>query len=209
MRQISFFVLTTISILLISSCARVYYSPEAVELCKSHERIAILPPYVAITSSKLIDPETLRLQQESESLRFQKEMVSWMLMQRGQFHVRLNIQDIETTNALLKQAWNEMERDLTSQEICDLLQVDALLRADFNMHRPMSDGAAVAIGVFTGIWATTNEIEVYMDLFDKSTDQVIWNYNRTMSGSVLNSVNRMIDELMYHAFGKMPYSKKK
>ncbi len=195
--------------ILSAGCSRVYYSPEAVQLSKTHESIAILPPSVSITTNKNIDPETLRQQERSESLNFQKEMVSWLLMRKGQYHVRFTIQDVTTTNALLNREEYITNNVMTSKEICERLGVDAVIHSNFNMNKPMSDGAAVVLGVFTGFWATTNELNISMDLFDRRTDQIIWNYHRTMSGSVLSSVTRMIDELMYDAFGRMPYIKKK
>lgn len=195
--------------ILTAGCSRVYYSPDAVRLSKTHETIAILPPTVSITSNKDIDPGTLRQQERSESLNFQKEMVSWLLMSQNQFHVRLAIQDVTTTNALLNREDYITDNVLTSKEICERLGVDAVIHSNFHMNKPMSDGAAVVLGVFTGFWATTNEVNVSMDLFDRGSDQIIWNYHRTMSGSVLTSVTRMIDELMYDAFGRMPYTRKK
>ena len=69
--QFSLLLLLTV----LSSCAKIYYSPDAYSLAQSHQMIAVLPPTVSIAASKKIDAESLKEQQKTESLNFQKEML--------------------------------------------------------------------------------------------------------------------------------------
>ncbi len=48
-KQLSFILLATI---LFSSCAKVFYSPDAFTLARSQKIIAIIPPTVSIAASK-------------------------------------------------------------------------------------------------------------------------------------------------------------
>ena len=46
----------------------------------------------------------MKEQQKTESINFQKEMYSWMLQRKMQGKISQEIQEIETTNAILKQS---------------------------------------------------------------------------------------------------------
>lgn len=61
---------------LLSSCAKIFYSPDAYTLAYSHKSIAIIPPTVSIAPSRKIDGEAIIEQQKTESINFQKEMYS-------------------------------------------------------------------------------------------------------------------------------------
>jgi hypothetical protein len=74
--KLSFF---GVALLLVSSCAKVYYSPDAKTLTSAHKIIAIAPPKVSIAANKKIDAEAMREQQKTESANFQQEMYSWLL----------------------------------------------------------------------------------------------------------------------------------
>ena len=73
------------------------------------------------------------------------------------------------------------------------------------MSKPMSDGAAVALGVLVGVWGTTNEVHVSLNIKDCQYDKLIWNYDHKYSGSVGSSPARLVDGLMREASRKMPY----
>lgn len=67
---------------LFSSCAKIFYSPDAYTLAKNHQSIAILPPSVSIAANKKVDAEAIKEQQKTESINFQKEIYSWMLKEK-------------------------------------------------------------------------------------------------------------------------------
>ncbi len=193
---------------LVTSCAKVYYSPEAATLANQHRIIAVAPPAVSIAAKKDVDREALLEQQRTESRSFQNEMVSWLLRRKQQNRIQVNIQDIETTNVRLTRAGYFDGALLTPGELCDILEVDGIITSNYALSKPMSEGAAIAIGVLVGVWGTTNETTVTMGLHDRSSDTQIWNYNETLSGSVGSSPARLVDNLMQRASRRMPYSKK-
>lgn len=99
-KQVSLVLLFSI---LFSSCAKVFYSPDAHTLAQNQKTFAIIPPSISIkSSSKKITAEIIKEQQRTESLNFQKEMYSWLLKRKMQGKITQEIQDIETTNAKLK-----------------------------------------------------------------------------------------------------------
>jgi hypothetical protein len=132
-------------------------------------------------------------------------MYSWMLKRKMQGKFSQEIQEIETTNAILKKA-GYPETPLTSAEICELLKVDGIMTSNFSLSKPMSDGAAVAMVILVGTYGSTNEVTVSLSISDCSEKKLIWNYNHKFSGSIGSSPANLVDGLMRNASKKMPYT---
>jgi len=190
--------------ILFSSCAKIFYTTDAHSLAQSHKTIAIVPPNVSIAASKKIDAEAMKEQQKTESINFQKEMYSWMLKRKMQGKITQEIQEIETTNAKLKKA-GYPENPLSTVELCSVLGVDGIMKSNYSLSKPMSDGAAIAAAVLLGAWGTTNEVHVSLSISDCSQNKLIWNYDHKFSGSMGSSSSSLVDGLMRHASKKMPY----
>lgn len=202
--KLSLSVLLIIVALVVSSCAKEFYSPDAYTLAKKHQSFAIIPPSVSIKSNKKVDANALKEQQTTESLNFQKEIYAWMLKRKMQGRVTQEIQDVETTNAKLSRA-GYPETPLTTEELCALLEVDGVMTSRISMTKPMSEAAAVVVGLLVGVWGPTNEVSVSLSLSDCSKKKLIWNYDHTFSGGVGSSADRLVDDLMRRASRKMPY----
>ncbi|MGB3800297.1 MAG: hypothetical protein WA952_10825, partial [Lewinella sp.] len=98
-------------------------------------------------------------------------------------------------------------RSLTPAELAAALQVDGVLITRFNTSKPMSQGAAIAVGVLLGAWGTTNNTTVNMDLHD-AQEGMVWNYDWEAKGSVFNSPEDLVESLMRNASKRMPYAAK-
>jgi hypothetical protein len=204
MKSIKLLSLVLLSTILFSSCAKIFYSPDAKTLAQNQKTIAIIPPSVSIAASKKIDAESMKEQQKTESLNFQKEMYSWMLKRKMQGKFSQEIQELETTNAKLKKA-GYPETPLTTAEICELLGVDGIITSNFGLSKPMSDGAAVVIALFAGAYGATNEVRVSLSISDCKNKKLLWNYDHKYSGSLGSSPSRLVDGIMRQASKKMPY----
>lgn len=206
MKKIKLFTLVGLSVLLLSSCAKIFYSPDAFTLAHSHKTIAILPPSVSIAASKKTDAEAIKEQQITESLNFQKEMYAWMLKRKMQGRITQEIQDIQTTNAKLEKA-GFPDTPLTPSEMCEILGVDGVMGSNYALSKPMSDGAAVAMVLLVGASGSTNEVRVSLNINDCSNKKLIWNYDHKFSGGLGSSPSRLVDGIMRKASKKMPYMK--
>lgn len=187
-----------------SSCAKIFYSQDAQNLARNHETIAILPPRVSIAASKKVEVEAIIEQQKAESINFQKEMYSWMLKRKMQGKISPEIQDIEMTNIKLKKG-GYPEKIMTPGEMCDLLGVDGILGSNYSLSKPMSQGAAIAIGVLSGAFGATNKVTVSLNIKDCANGKLMWNYDHKFSGSIGSTPSSLVDNLMRHASKKMPY----
>lgn len=190
--------------ILLQSCAKVFYSPDARSLANHHEIIAIIPPTVSIAARKKVDAAALIEQQKTESINFQREMYSWMLKRKMQGTIFVDIQDIETTNAKLAAAGFQDAGLLTPTDLARVLNVDGVLTSNYSLSKPMSEGAAIALAVLAQWWVPTNEAVVSLSIHDSGTEKMIWNYDHKLSSS-LSSPARLVNELMRQASRKMPY----
>ena len=68
--------------ILFTSCAKIFYSPDAYSLAHNQKIIAIVPPKVSIAAKRIADGTSHIEQQKTESVNFQREMYSWMLKRK-------------------------------------------------------------------------------------------------------------------------------
>lgn len=196
------------ALLITASCARVYTSTDVESRTRKHRVIAILPPTVSIAAMKKVDAEALREQQYTESKNFQNEMYSWLLRRKSRNKLNIDIQDVATTNALLEKAgYTAYQQSMTPAELSRALGVDAVILSNYALSKPISEGAAIALGLFTGLWGPTQEAAVNLELHDAQAEKLLWNYNRTVSGGIGSSHATMVDHVMRHASRKLPYAK--
>jgi len=198
----------TLSIVLIflSGCATVYLSPDGKRLANEHNVIAILPPSVVLKSTKGMEADVVKQQQKDESKVFQQEIYTYMLNRKTKGQMTINLQDVEETNVILNR--NNLDiSNMTTDEICQTLEVDGVLSSQFGLSKPMSGGAAVALLFLTGFGGSTNEVTVTMSLKDCSEKSLIWKYDHKYSGGVLSSPAQLVKNLMKDASKKMPYFK--
>jgi hypothetical protein len=199
----SIFLIVIIAFIL-QSCAKIFFTPDARYLAQNQRIIAIAPPKVSISAKKNVDGAALIEQQKTESVNFQREMYSWLLKRKMQGTISVEIQDVETTIALLTKAGITEGKILTPDEMCKLLGVDGILTSNYSLSKPMSEGAAIAVGLLVGSMGATNEASVSLSIHDSGTKKMIWNYDHKLSSS-LGTPARLVDDLMRQASRKMPY----
>jgi len=205
LKSLSVIVIVTI---LISSCAKIFYSPDASMLAHSQKNIAILPSTVSIEAKKKIDFESMSEEQKTESLNFQKEIYSWMLKRKMQGKITQEIQEIETTNAKLKKA-GYPENPLTTSELCEVLGVNGIIISNFKLSKPISDEIAIAGRLLSSaLYLPNNEVHASFSISDCNNKKLIWNYDNKISGSIGNNRSNLVDRLIMQAISKMPYMNK-
>jgi hypothetical protein len=190
--------------IIFSSCAKIFYSPDAYILAHNQKIIAIVPPTVSIAAKKNMNAEAIKEQQKMESINFQNEIYSWMLQRKMQGKISQEIQEVVTTNAILKKA-GYPENPLTTAELCEVLGVDGIMTSNFGLSKPMSEGAAIAEAIVSDSRSSTNEVHASLSISDYKNNKLIWNYDYKSSGSLGSSHSKLVDDLMRDASLKMPY----
>lgn len=197
----------------LSSCGpKIYTSKEFDSALSKHKTVAILPAAVSTrlrpNESKRITGEQLAAMNEKTGFAIQDKMYSWFLRRSDKFNYTVTFQDVTRTNALLKQAgitYDDLAvKDRT--ELARLLNVDAVLQNRTSLDKPMSDGAAVAVGVIFGVWGNTNTAETTINIHDGGSGNLLWKYDYMAQGSVGSSADNLVNALMRNASKKFPYA---
>lgn len=189
---------------LVSCGPTIYLAPGGSQMAASHRNIAIMPPTVSIAASRNMTAEAMKEAQKTESINFQQEIYAFMLKRKGQGKFFVNIQDVETTNAIIAKATKDGDI-LTTADYCELLGVDGLVTSNFAMSKPMSAGAAAALYVVTGGIGATNTVTTTLSIKDCSSAQLIWKYDYKYSGGLGSSPASLVEGLMRNASNRMPY----
>jgi len=200
------------AILLISCGPKIYKSTQFDAALATHKTVAILPADVSTqlrpNEAKKVTPEQLEDINEKTGYAIQDKMYSWFLQRSDKYRYTVTFQDVTRTNALLKQSGISY-KDLVAKdrtELARLLGVDAVLQNRSSMEKPMSDGAAVAVGVIFGVWGNTNNVQTTINIHDGKSGNLLWKYDYQASGSVGTSANNLVNALMRNASKKFPYS---
>ena len=153
--------------------------------------------------------------QNRSSLDYQEKIYAWLLRRGQQRGYTVQFQDVRQTTARLRESNIPFEqlRTQTPQELARILGVDAVLSTSVLTSKPMSDGAAVALGVASslmggGAWGATNQANITVNIHEAEAGKLLWKYDYLASGSVFSSSDAIVDALMRNASKKFPYTPK-
>lgn len=208
------FLTLLLATLLLSCGPKIYKSTEFDTAFAKHKTVAILPAEVTTqlrpNEAKKVTAEQIQQMTEKTGYDIQDKMYSWLLRRSEKFHYTVTFQDISRTNSLLKQAGISYANLSTTDkaELARILQVDAVMQDKARMDKPMSEGAAVAVGLLIGAWGATNKVETTINIHDGKSGNLLWKYDYEASGSVGSSSTKLVDALMRNASKKFPYQAK-
>ena len=200
---------------LLASCATVYTAPDFLVYKVDHRKVALLPFDVTINpghKSKDVSQEELQELESKQGESFQRALYTQYLQgqQRGRYTVQF--QDISETNTLLTRDTNAASTQealslLTKSELCNVLDVDAVISGEMLLTKPMGTGAAIASMFLLGLAGSTNEAHVNMSIHERDEGKLLWNYEYSLSGSMLSTPESVAKQLIAGAAGSFPYRK--
>ena len=209
MKKILFF-LGLAATLAFASCGPTIYKSQNFETSRTQVKtVAVIPFGCSIDSKRLpknVTIETLKASEQKTGYDVQNNVYTYFLQRSDNYTVEF--QDIDRTNALLKKA-NIAYEDIALKdkaELCTLLGVDGIVTGRISMSKPMSEGAAVAVGLLVGAWGATNKSDVTLTIHDKDA-KLQWKYDYQASGSVGSSTENLAKALMKNASKKFPYKR--
>ncbi|MAO38023.1 MAG: hypothetical protein CMP12_19335 [Zunongwangia sp.] len=213
MNKITFKLLLALTILVgatVEAQTNLFEHPDFETIAKDHKSIAIIPFSAKVSlrpkQMKEITAEQLKEMEMHEGQSIQTAMYSWFLKRRKRGKLLIEVQDPNTTNAILNK--NEIDLSVTTpKELATLLNVDAVITGKFETDKPMSDGASLALGLLVGFWGTTNSATVNMSINNAEDGVLLWNYNKRVAGSLGSSNDQLINKLMRKASRRLAYTK--
>jgi hypothetical protein len=205
-------VLMSLGILGLAACGpKIYKSQSFDGALTKHKTVAILPAEVSIqlrpNEAKRMTPEQLSETAQKTGYDIQDKMQGWFLRRSDKFHYTVTFQDVNRTNARLKEAGIKYT-DLKEKDRADLakvLGVDAVIQNRVKMEKPISEGVAIAAGLLLNTWGPTNNVLTTININDGKSGDVLWKYDYAASGTIGSSTERLVDALMRNASRKFPY----
>lgn len=205
--------LTSLLPFLFIACApKIYKSQEFTSVASTHKTVAILPAVVSIqlrpNQAKKITADDIKKSELATGYAVQDKMYSWFLRRNDKKNYTVSFQDVSKTNSMLKKVNISYEdlRTASKKELADLLNVDAVISTNIDMEKPMSEGAAAALGVLVGVWGATNKANITINIHEHNKGDLMWKYDYQASGSVFNSTDQLVNALMRNATRKFPYN---
>ena len=203
---------------LLVSCATVYAAPDFSDYSAKHKKVALLPFDVSINpehKSREVTAKDLAKLETEQSRIFQRAMYSQYLKGYQRDRYTISFQDIEETNTLLnrKAAGNnpaEAIKKFTKAELCEILDVDAVVSGDMVLTKPMGSVAAIAVSFLIGLGVgTTNEAHINMSIHEGDAGKLLWNFDHSISGGLDSSPENVAKRLIRDAAGSFPYRRDK
>ena len=207
------FLLFALICVTLASCGpQIYQASSFKEVKDKHKVVAVMPFEVTIESRKLpkgVTPEMIQEQQRDYGYGIQSDVYGYFLKEMSKNKYTVNFQDVSKTNAILNDAGISYDdlRLKSKDEICQLLGVDAIVSGKAMMSKPMSDGAAIAVGLLVGAWGPTNTVNTTITIHEGNAGDLMWKYDYQASGSIGSSRQSLTNALMRNSSKKFPYKR--
>ncbi|MDE0978880.1 MAG: hypothetical protein OSA78_02725 [Flavobacteriales bacterium] len=156
-----------------------------------------------------VTPEQLDRMEKAEGDGIQGAMHSWFLKRKKRGSLRIDVQSPNVTNAkLLKNGVTpELMAAYEPKELCEILGVDAVIMGTFDTNKPMSQGAAIALGVLFGISGSTEKAIINLNVYDGETGDLMCSYMKNINGGMGSTSEDLVNVLMRKASRRIAYTK--
>ncbi len=207
-------VLALVCLLLTACGPSIYLAQDFHAYAPKHKTVAILPADVTMqlrpNQAKNTSAEQMRDMVDRTALDYQERIYAWLLRRNQQRAYTVQFQDVRQTTARLRESKISFQelRTHTPQELAKILGVDAVLTTSVRTTKPMSDGAAVAVGLLVGAWGATNQADITVNINEAEAGKLLWKYDFVAAGSVGSSPENIVNALMRNASKKFPYTPK-
>ncbi|WP_316931687.1 DUF4136 domain-containing protein [Kordia zhangzhouensis] len=192
---------------------KIYESDAFEELSKDHKIIAILPFQTTLnlkSDKKKYTEEQIETFEEKEGIAVQQALESYFLNRKRKKKLKIDFQDIDTTNRLLKKAGISMDNiDIYApQELCKILKVDAIISGSLTSRLLISKEVDTSFDFITFLKGKSDYGKIIIKLSDKHTGKLLWRYEKTIDRKSGKNTNAIIDKMMRQASRKFPYEEK-
>ena len=201
-------IITTSLLAQITGSKQVFTSPKLKETIALHKTVAILP-FTATISYKRVpkdyNADANKADEQKLATNMQQGMYTYLLRKANDFSV--SFQDVERTNALLKQKGiYEKIGELTQDSICKVLGVDAAIKCSYAYERTGSEAGAIAKTILLGVGTgKTGSGSLLMQIYNGKDGELLWRFFKEMNEDVMGSANLVMERMMRKVARNFPY----
>lgn len=189
---------------------QVYSSPKLKTEIPTHKTVAILPFNATISYRRLpknFDEAANKADQNTMAANLQQGMYTYLLRKASEYSVAF--QDIERTNALLKQkGLYDKLNEITQDSVCKALGVDAVVKCAYSYERTGSEGGAIVKSVLLGPgFGKTGSGSLTMQIYNAKDGELLWRFYKEMNEDVMSSANAVMERMMRKVARNFPYAR--
>ncbi|MFC6996526.1 hypothetical protein [Rufibacter roseus] len=200
----------------------IYTSRSFGVVAKQHKTIAILPFDVRLglrpKEMERLTPKQHAELEQSHGRAMQSSLHVHFLNKINSEEEVVTVQDVRVTNALLEEKGITPEEIIqhTPTELAHLLGVDAVITGTMVTEKPLSNGAAMAMMMYTFFFTSgisnggpTNAGNATLKIFDGATGSLLWSYDKRLSRGLGSNTDTIVRAITRKATRKIPYAKMK
>ena len=193
---------------------KIYVSDQFEELSKDHKTVAILPFQTKLnlkTENEHYTKAQLKALEQHEGIAVQEALESYFLSRKAKKKLKINFQDINTTNRILKKAGITSENiDIyTPQELCKVLKVEAIISGSLTSRLLLSKEVDTSFDFITFIKGKSDYGKIIIKLSDMHSGKLLWRYEKTINRKSGKNTSAIIKKMMRIASRKFPYEEKR
>lgn len=189
---------------------QIFSSPKLQSEITRHKIVAILPFNASISYKRLpknFDVEANKAEEQSLSTNLQSGMYTYLLRKANDYTV--SFQDVDRTNALLKQKGiYDKINELTQDSVCKALGVDAVIKTSYTYAKTGSEGGAIVKTILLG--SGTGKVgsgALTMQVYNGSDGEMLWRFYKEMNEDVTSSANAVMERMMRKVARNFPYER--
>ncbi len=195
------------------------------EKAKPSDKLAIVPVRFTYTGSytrKMTDDKKMNMEDQA-SKKFQKEIAAGIVRKMGTSSsgIRVNLQDINTTNAKLKEKGLSIHDtyDMSPKELGEILNVDAVILIDIESNQFFSQFEAEVIETGVAILKTvfkkpniidiagikTGDVKTFASIVDTHDESLLWTVGKSIETRVAKTPEETIAVIKRKLVHLFPY----
>jgi hypothetical protein len=194
---------------ILSACVSVQEAPNVVELTQEHTRIAIMPISATLERKIWMNQdkynELCRSKSEETQQRLYRQLSFYA--RSGALHAELMTPD--EVNAILFGAGYPITPK-TNNDLCSLLNVDALVFGNIQVLEPISEATAIMLNSTNpNFTAITNIVNLNLSIYDAKRAEQIWNGQTALNGQYGSIKENMQRKAIRRMVRNVPHTLKK
>lgn len=196
---------------LINAQKNVYESSKFDDLSKDHNVLAIIPFFTHLALEENITKEESKKLEEKEGYAVQDALETYFGLGKKKKKFTVDFQNIKNTNAILAKkniTYNNIDT-YTIKELCEILEVDAIISGNLDINILISKGIPVEFSFMDYILGDANYGRIGIKISDGKTGKLLWKYENEINKKSGRNTADLIDKMMKRLVRKFPYDKER